>query len=56
MSNEVISIIVDCTNWEAERSIGEHWKKTDAVEIQCYIGLLINASVNKQGLADYKEF
>lgn len=52
--DEIIDIIVKHTNSHAEKSID--WQKTDRAEIKAFIGLLISAGINKQGVADYKEF
>lgn len=54
--SSVLNIIVENTNLQAVKVVGKHWKPTDNIEVRAFIGLLINAGINKQGIIDYKEF
>lgn len=51
----VIGIVVTFTNKEAVRILGDLWKPVDDVEIRAFLGLLITAGRNKQGMVDYNE-
>ena len=47
-TDDMIEAIVDATNQEAAREIGKKWdKKTDAVELKAFFGLLLIAGAMK---------
>lgn len=56
LDDTMINIILNNTNLHAIQTHGEKWKVTDAVEIRAFIGLLLNAGINKQGIISYNEF
>uniref|UniRef100_A0A1A9V834 DDE_Tnp_1_7 domain-containing protein n=1 Tax=Glossina austeni TaxID=7395 RepID=A0A1A9V834_GLOAU len=47
---ETIKMIVKYTNIEGQRVAADKWKKTDPIEIQAFIGLVINAGLKKAGI------
>lgn len=56
ITDQVIQIIVESTNLYGFEKRGSLWNPTDAIEIRCCIGLLINAGVNKQGVSDLRQY
>jgi hypothetical protein len=45
MSDEIVSIVVTCTNAEARNVFGNNWKELTLPELKRYLGLLILAGV-----------
>lgn len=53
ISDNIIKIIVNCTNLCGSMSKGNQWKPSDKIEIHCFIGLLMHAGANKQIIMNF---
>lgn len=56
ITDDIISIIIKCTNLEAKSIIGQKWKKIDQIEMRAFIGMLLEAGLRKQGNTCIEDF